>query len=158
MAVKLGGERLANLYVWLKFFHVLGVGMFLFGHGVSAVASFAVRGRPADAGTGALLRASIRSGAITYPGLLLLIVTGVWMGFAGSLWHTGWIWAAIVVLVLATVVMGPLSRPYHMARDMVAKNEAGADAELQKARPVPIAVAGTVAIVLLIFLMVVKPF
>ena len=62
---------MANLYVWLKFFHVLGVGMFLFGHGVSAVASFAVRGRPADAGAGALLRASIRSGAITYPGLLL---------------------------------------------------------------------------------------
>ena len=149
---------MGNLYVWLKFFHVLGVGMFLFGHGISAVTSFAVRGRPADAATGALLRASIRSGAISYPGLLLLIGTGVWMGFAGSFWRTGWIWAAIVVLVVTLVVMGALSRHYHMARDALAKNEAGADAELERARPVPIAVVGTMAIVLLIFLMVVKPF
>src|SRR5205823_2674175 len=116
------------------------------------------RGLLGYASTGALLRASIRSGAITYPGLLLLIVTGVWMGFAGSLWHTGWIWAAIVVLVVTLVVMGALSRHYHVARDGLGKNEAGADAELERARPVPIAVVGTVAIVLLIFLIVVKPF
>ncbi len=150
---------MGSLYLWLKFLHVAGVGLFLFGHGVNAVASFAVRGRPADAATAALLKASIGAGAIYYPGLLLVIITGVWMGFAASLWHFGWIWAGIVVLVVAAIAMGALSRPYHMAREAFAKNDtATAASNLKQARPVPLAVVGTIAIGLLIFLMVMKPF
>ncbi len=126
---------------------------------MNAVASFTVRGRPADAATSALLKASIGAAGISYPGLILIIVTGVWMGFAASLWHYGWIWAGIVVLVVTALAMGAFSRPYHMARDAFAKNDtAAAETRLKQARPVPLAIVGTAAIALLIFLMVMKPF
>lgn len=149
-----------SLYVWLKFFHLLGLGVFLFGHGISAGASLLVRSRPVDAVTGALLSASARANAIAYPGLLVLIATGVWMGFAGSWWHAGWIWVAIVVLVATMAVMGVLSVPYHRSRGALAKKEAGTDVEnrLKQARPVVPAAAGSVGLVILFFPMVFKPF
>jgi len=149
-----------SLYVWLKFFHLLGLGVFLFGHGISAGASLVVRSRPVDAVTGALLGVSVRANAIAYPGLLVLLVTGVWMGFAGSWWHAGWIWVAIGVLVATLVVMGALSVPYHRTRDALAKKESGGDVEnrLKQARPAALAAVGTLALVILFFLMVFKPF
>jgi len=149
-----------SLYVWLKFFHLLGLGVFLFGHGISAGASLLVRSRPVDAVTGALLGASARANAIAYPGLLVLLVTGVWMGFAGSWWHAGWIWAAIGVLVATLVVMGALSVPYHQTRDALGKKESGPEVEnrLKRARPVALAAAGSAGLAIVLFLMVFKPF
>jgi len=149
-----------SLYVWLKFFHLLGLGVFLFGHGISAGTSLVVRSRPVEAVTGALLNASNRASAISYPGLLVLVVTGVWMGFAGSWWHAGWIWVAIGVLVATLVVMGALSVPYHQTRDALAKKESGSEVEnrLKQARPAALAAVGTLAVVILFFLMVFKPF
>ncbi len=75
---------MTSLYVWLKFLHLLGLGVFLMGHGVSAGAAVVLRGRPLDAVSRALLQVSIRSEAVSFPGLLLVPVTGVWMGFLGS--------------------------------------------------------------------------
>ena len=46
-----------TLYVWLKLFHLLGVVVFLFAHGVSGGASFAI-GRAPEADTRRLLRIS----------------------------------------------------------------------------------------------------
>ena len=151
---------MGSLYVWLKFFHLLGLGVFLFGHGISAGASLLVRSRPVDAVTGTLLGASARANAIAYPGLLVLLVTGVWMGFAGSWWHAGWIWAAIGVLVATLVVMGALSVPYHRTREALDKKESASDVEmrLKAARPVVLAASGSVGLVILFFLMVFKPF
>ena len=80
---------MTSLYVWLKFFHVLGVGAFLMGHGVSAGTSFALRGRPLDAMSRTLLQLSIRAQLVAWSALGLIIVTGVWMGFVGSWWRTG---------------------------------------------------------------------
>jgi acyl-CoA synthetase (AMP-forming)/AMP-acid ligase II len=34
---------MTNLYVWLKFFHLFGLSVFLFAHGVSGGASLALR-------------------------------------------------------------------------------------------------------------------
>jgi len=150
---------MASLYVWLKFLHLVGLGAFLFGHGISAGASFVLRRPLPDAARAALLQLSIRAYAGAGPGLLLLIVTGVWMGFLGSWWRTGWIWAAIVVLVATAVAMSAQSVPYHKARDAVVKNVEGElETELKRARPVLLAVVGTVGLVALLFLMVFKPF
>jgi len=150
---------MANLYVWLKFLHLVGLGAFLVGHGVSAGTSLVLRRPLPDAARAALLQLSIRAYAAAGPGLLLLIVTGVWMGFLGSFWRTGWIWAAIVVLVATIVVMSAQSVPYHKAREAAAKNPAGEiETELKSARPVVLAAIGGVALLVLFFLMVFKPF
>ena len=150
---------MANFYVWLKYLHLLGLGAFLIGHGMSAGTSLVLRRPLPDAARAALLQLSIRAYAVAGPGLLLLVVTGVWMGFLGSWWRTGWIWAAIVVLVATIVLMSAQSVPYHKARDAAAKNPPGElEPELNKARPLVLAAVGGVALVVLYFLMVFKPF
>ena len=150
---------MANLYVWLKFLHLVGLGAFLLGHGISAGASFVLRRPLADTARAAVLQLSIRSYAVAGPGLLLLIATGVWMGFLGSFWRSGWIWAAIVVFVATIVAMSAQSVPYHKARDAAGKNAEGeVETELKRARPMVLAAIGSVGLLALLFLMVFKPF
>ena len=151
---------MTSLYIWLKFLHLAGLGLFLIGHGVSAGTSLMLRKASADALRAALLRLSIQSYAATYPGLLLLLVTGVWMGFAGHWWRSGWIWTAIGVLVAVVVVMSALSVPYHKARDAASGKPPGADMEtaLKPARPLELAAVGSIGLLILFFLMVFKPF
>ena len=150
---------MANLYVWLKYLHLVGLAAFLLGHGISAGTSLVLRQPLPDTARAALLQLSIRSYAAAGPGLLLLLITGVWMGFLGSFWRTGWIWAAIAVLVVTIVAMSAQSVPYHKARDAAAKSAGGeVESELKRARPLVLAVVGSVGLVAIIFLMVFKPF
>lgn len=146
---------MTSLYSWLRFLHIVGLVAFVMPHGVNAAVSFAVRG-PVTAGTRRLLALSQQANFGSYPGLLLLVVTGVWMGFLGSWWGQKWIWTAIVVLVLVAVGMGALARPYYLARE--AKDDAAIGERLTRARPVAAAVVGGVGLLILIFLMVFKPF
>jgi hypothetical protein len=150
----------ASLYLWLKYLHLVGLAIFLLGHGVSAGCSLVLRRPVSDAVRASLLQLSIRGNFASFPGLGLLLVTGVWMGFLGSWWHWGWIWAAIIVLVIVSVAMSAQSVPYHKARDVVdgKKPQSEIESELKHARPVAMAVIGTVGLVVLIFLMVFKPF
>ena len=150
---------MTSLYVWLKFLHLVGLGAFLLGHGVSAGSSLVLRGPLPDTARAALLQLSIRAYSAAGPGLLLLIVTGVWMGFLGSWWRSGWIWAAIVVFVATIVAMSAQSVPYHKARDPAGKNAAGeVETELRRARPLVLVAIGSVGLLALLFLMVFKPF
>jgi hypothetical protein len=148
-----------SLYVWLKFLHILGLGVFLVAHGVSAGASLVVRQKAAAAARSVILPISLRANYVAFPGLLLVIVTGVWMGFLQSWWRMGWIWAAIVILVLAIVAMSAMSVPYHRAREVLGDWQAvELETRLRRARPIELAGIGTVALLILFFLMVFKPF
>ena len=147
---------MTSLYAWLKFLHLVGLAIFLFGHGVAAGNALALRARPGPAVSRALLNLSIRSYALAYPGLLLLVVTGVWMAFLGSFWRSGWIWSSIGILVVLFAVMGALSVPYHRARD-AKEDDAALEATLGRARPVIVTWAGAIGLLGLIFLMVFKP-
>lgn len=150
---------MASFYLWLKFFHIVGLGAFLFGHGVSAGTSLMLRRASTDAMRAALLRASIQSAAVFYPALVVIVVTGVWMGFAGSWWRTGWIWAGVATLVAVIVIMSAMSVPYHKARDAAnAKPPAEIEPMLKRARPLELAVVGVIGLLILFFLMVFKPF
>jgi hypothetical protein len=149
---------MTSLYIWLKFLHLAGLGVFLFGHGIAAGASLAQRARPAGDVSRALLKLSIWSYAIAYPGLFVLIGTGVWMGFAGSWWGRGWIWAAIAVFLLLFGLMAFISIPYHQARDKLNESDSVLTAQLDRTRPLLAAGIGTVGVLVLLFLMVFKPF
>jgi len=145
-----------NLYAWLKFIHLVGLAVFLFGHGITAGSALALRGRPGPVVSRALLNVSIRSNALAYPGLLLLIATGVWMAFLGSFWRSGWIWTSIGVLVVLFAVMGALSVPYHRARD-AKEDDVAVETSLARARPIIVSWVGALGLLALIFLMVFKP-
>src|SRR5437899_2384059 len=150
---------MASLYLWLKFFHIVGIGAFLLGHGVSAGSSLMLMRDSADAVRAPLLRASIQSAAVSYPALLVIVATGVWMGFLQNWWHSGWIWGGIATLVVVIVVMSAMSVPYHKARDAAnAKPPTDLEPELKRARPLELAVVGAIGLLVLFFLMVFKPF
>ena len=144
-----------TLYVWLKLIHLLGVVVFLFAHGVSGGASFAI-GRSVQADTRRLLRISQVSAIVANPALLLIIITGVWMAWLGSYWSRMWPWAAIVILALTVAGMVFISRPYYVARD--SKSDDVLAQALSRVQPRAAAILGGVALFLLVSLMVLKPF
>ena len=61
-----------NLYAWLRFLHILGLAVFLFAHGVSGGAAFALRG-PVSGYSRTLLRLSQRSSFVSNPGIVLVL-------------------------------------------------------------------------------------
>jgi uncharacterized membrane protein len=147
---------MANLYVWLKFFHVLGVVTFVLTHGITAGTGLALRG-PVQPGTRKLLRLSQMSNFASNPALLVVIVTGVWMAFAAHLWGQAWPWASIVVLVAVLGAMFWIARPYYMARDAATQRDEVIADRLSKTRPIAAFWIGGVGLLVLVFLMVVKP-
>jgi len=148
---------LTNLYVWLKFFHLFGLAAFLFAHGISGGASLLLRSSVSP-DTRKLLHFSQRSSFISNPALLVIIITGIWMTFQANLWGRVWIWAGIVVLVAVLAAMGFISRPYYMAREAAKESDDVLAQRLSRARPIPALWIGAVGLVVLIFLMVFKPF
>lgn len=149
--------NMANLYVWLKFFHVLSVVTFLFTHGITAGTSLALRGPVSQASRG-LLKLSQASSGASYPSLLVIVVTGVWMAFAGHWWGQAWPWAAIVVLVAVLGAMVWIARPYYQARDSATQADEVVADRLSRARPIAAFWVGGVGLLVLVFLMVIKPF
>jgi hypothetical protein len=148
---------MADLYVWLKFLHVLGVVAFVLTHGITAGTGLALRGSVTQASRG-LLRLSQTSSAASYPSLLVVIVTGVWMAFAAHWWGRAWPWAAIVILVAVLGGMFWIARPYYMARDAATQGDQAVADRLSKTRPIAAFWIGGVGLLILVFLMVVKPF
>ena len=144
-----------TLYVWLKLIHLLGVVVFLFAHGVSGGAAFAI-GRSVQADTRGLLRISQVSAIFANPALLLIIVSGVWMAWLGSYWSRVWPWAAITILVLTIAGMFFIARPYYVARD--SKSDEVLAQALARVQPRAAAIVGGAALLLLVSLMVLKPF
>lgn len=148
---------MATLYVWLKFIHILSVGGFLFVHGVAGGTAFLLRG-PVSPTTRALLRASQITSQASYPFVLLILITGVWMTFAGNWGHQVWPWAALVILVVTLGAMGAIARPYYKARDAAGGPDDALAERLAKTQPQLAAVVGVVALLVLFALMVFKPF
>lgn len=133
---------ISSLYGWLLFIHLAGVFLFLVGHGFAGVAALTRNV--------AVLGAQLRADRIGMPGLGVTVLSGIWLGFIDHAWGRGWIWAAIVILVGISVLMGFWSLPYHRARE--------AKSEPVGARPVTMTWTGGVALLLILFLMVFKPF
>jgi uncharacterized membrane protein len=92
-------------YQYLLFAHLLGFALFLIGHGVSMFFTAALRRERNPDRLRAILDLSLSSLIANYLGLLLLIVSGIWLGFAGGFWGQGWIWTAIAILVLEMALM-----------------------------------------------------
>jgi uncharacterized membrane protein len=145
------------VYSWLLFVHVLSVGAFLFAHGVAGGASFLLRG-PVSASTRSVLRVSQRSSLVANPALVLLIITGIWMTFAGHWSGRAWPWVALGLLIVVLAVMTFVSLPYYKARDAAEGPDDALAASLARTQPLLAASVGTVGLVLLFGLMVFKPF
>lgn len=162
-----------RMYGLVVFLHVLGAFAFVAAHGVSMLISFRLRGERDRARQAHLLELSGMAIGLMYIGLIVLLVAGVAAGFMGNHWGRGWLWAAIGVLVVVMVVMYIVASPYY-SRMRAAAGLAGFEKAAAKMRPPPtpedlddlarsnrpmlLAAVGGIGLVVIIWLMVVKPF
>ncbi|HEX5396984.1 MAG TPA: DUF2269 family protein [Candidatus Limnocylindria bacterium] len=159
-------------YTWVVLLHVLGAFGFVFGHGASAMVSFRLRAERSPERVASLLGVSSAGLMVTYVSLLLLIVAGVIAAFMESWWGSAWLWAAIIVLVVMLAGMYAMATPYYkqvrLAAGVPAPRAKGPPPEpvaadelarlLDSSRPMTLAWFGGVGLVIIIWLMVVKPF
>jgi uncharacterized membrane protein len=149
-------------YPWIVFLHVVGAFGFVFGHGASAFVSMAIRRETDAQRISAMLRISQLSLTVMYPSLLLLLAAGVAAGFIGEFWGALWLWLAIGLLVVELAAMYALAAPYYMnlrraLTDPTVPNDEVV-ASMSSSRPIVLAWVGIVGLLLIVWLMVVKPF
>jgi hypothetical protein len=167
------------MYLWLVFVHLIGLVVFLMSHGASMWVAFRLRQVRDRATISALLDLSNRATQASYVGLLLLGIGGLGAAYVNTLLTAGWIVASYVVVVIVLVAMYAIATPYYMGlrkalgtpgQDRGARGEARSlepvppidDAELARRldsrRPDALAGIGGLGLVVLVWLMVLKPF
>ena len=154
--------------------HVLGVILFVLAHAVSLVVLVLIqRERDPDA-LRRLLTVSRQSLLVALVGLAVWFLGGILAGFSGSWWTSGrlWIWASLVLAVLLIGLMTPMGRMYfNRVREAVGidpqtgavnvnaqVDPAAVEAAVRSGQPVLLAALGTIGLLAIFWLMLVKPF
>ena len=104
-----------------------------------------------------LLEVSEAASALRWIFFALVVVSGVALGFLGSWWGTGWIWAALAVFVLIGVVMNRYGgRTIDEISDT--KDDSEMERLLARFNPWILAITGTGGLLAVLYLMLFKPF
>ena len=157
------------MYQWIVFLHILGVFWFLLAHGVSLYVAVRVQREKDIHGIQALLGLSASAVMASLIGLIVLLLAGVVLAFMGSWWSQGWVWASLGVFVLIwasmSIFTGPAFRRARMAAGFTGPttvNESSVSEKLPQAiaelRPMIPMVIGGVGLIVILWLMVLKPF
>jgi hypothetical protein len=160
------------MYPWIVLLHIIGAFLFVMAHGASMVIAMRLRAVTDRAQQAALLEVSALSTGAMYIGLALLLIGGIWAGFAGNHWGRAWIWAALGVLVVVLAVMYSVATPYYGRMRAAAGVTGGAapdqfkppatEADLAglatSQRPFWLAAVGGIGLLVILWLMVMKPF
>jgi mono/diheme cytochrome c family protein len=154
-------------YEWIKFLHVLAAIFFAAAHGAAIFMVFAIRRSQDRARLLAILDFSGRTTLAMYVGLVSIVATGLWMGFVRTfLLEKRWFWLSLIVLVLVTVLMILIAKPYterlraatEMRPSGVPRTSDAELAEMVRSRRVDvIALIGIVGLVGILYLMLLKP-
>ncbi len=160
-----------DLYPWIVLGHVSLVILALGAHGVSAFSLFRARSETDRTRLAAILDLSSMSLTSAGIGLLIALVLGIIAAVMGNHFSRLWPWAAIVVTVIVIGAMTPMAAaPMNRVREALGlrpakKGEAptvGTDQELAAAqarlKPELVAAIGIGGIVLLTWMMEMKPF
>ena len=161
---------------WLVFIHVAAAFAFIAAHGISMGVFFKLRRERDRAKLTTLLEFSGTSITTLYIAFLVLLLGGIAAGIVGGWWTGGrlWIWVSLGLLIVITVLMYALmTTTYVKVRQALgipsmsdskkgivpepASDEA-LDALLTSSRPTIGAVLGIAGLLVIIWLMVVKPF
>jgi ABC-type xylose transport system permease subunit len=160
------------MHQWIVLLHVAGAFLFVIAHGVSMWMAIQVSRETDRRRIAALLDLSSASLGILYIGLVALLVGGIWAAIDGDFFSRGWPWAALVLLVLIAVAMYAIATPFfRRLREAVgvqpttgeaATSPQASDedvAALARQTPVmPLAVIGFGGLLIILWLMVLKPF
>jgi uncharacterized membrane protein len=152
------------MYQALVFIHLVGVVIMAVAHGVSIFAAFRVRRETDPRVVAAILGMSKSAVLLLYVGFLLLAVGGF-----GAAWQSGvllapWAIASYVVLIGVISVMYGVATGYYVRLRTLASGDgaepidvAALQAALVTRRPELLAVVGTSGLLVLLWLMVVRP-
>jgi hypothetical protein len=163
-----------DLYPWVVFIHVAAAFLFVMGHGASMWTSDQIRRERDPARIRALLELSSRSLGLVYTALVALLIAGIAAGIMGGHFSRGWIWAAIGVLIAIIVLMYALaSRYYARIREAVGMRSYGMPKDAPEPAPVSpeelallvdnrrpdvIGLVGIIGLLIILWLMMLKPF
>lgn len=162
-----------NWQPWLVLLHVAGGFTFALAHGVSAFTALKLRGERDPARVTALLDLSKYSLPTSTLSLLVLLASGIAAGFVGDYWGRLWIWASIGVLLFLFAFMSIRGVMHHDAiRHALGRagfydkkdapvpepDPATLASLLDSPRAMELAAVGGIGLVVLLWLMVVKPF
>ena len=154
------------MHLWIVYRHILGALAFMMAHGVSAVVVIRLRSERDPATVRLLLGLSKMTLPAVYLSLLLLIVAGVWAGIDLGAFNSGqmWLWTAVGLLVLVFIVMFAMVSPtFYRTRDLLGDGSVPVDPteldrRLSSSRPLVGVVLAIIGILVILWLMVLKPF
>lgn len=153
------------VYSWVVFAHLVGVFGFLLAHGASIAISVRLPRERDPRAVRVLLDLSGTTRGLMYGSLALLTLGGIAAGFLGGWWSRGWIWASAGVLLLMLVSIVGVGVPYFRRLRVAAEAAEASDAPspqftalLAAPQPWIVTLVGVGGLLVLLWLMVVKPF
>ena len=163
------------LYQILLYLHVASaLGFFLF-HGATASATYGLKRESGANRIVPLLKMREIGGAGGFLSIIITLITGIILSFMGRWWSDIWVWASIAILLVISAVMGSTGRdnfdrvsyavepekykaPKDKKNDPTPPTDEDLVAEQAKGRPLYLTVTGVVALALILWLMMFKPF
>ena len=154
------------MHRWWVFLHIAGAFGFLMAHGVSAYVTLRLPKERDPTRVSQLLELSASSVGFMWNSIGLLLIGGIAAGFTGQFWGQGWIWAAIVILVVVMAAMYAMGTTWAkrlrtISSAMVGGTEAVSRSQfeeiLRSKRPYTIAAIGFVGLLAILWLMIFKP-
>lgn len=162
------------MYQWIIFVHVVSALIFFMAHGVAMGVALRARRERQLERLRALLELSNASRRVSGIALLALLASGIAGGFMLNWWHMGWIWVSLVLLVVVSVAMSlgmtpyfnalrkAVGSPYQEGRKLhpaaAPASAAEIDALLDSSHMGMMAVIGIGILVVIVYLMMFKPF
>ena len=159
---------------WLVFVHVLGAFGFFFFHGVSAIMALRLRRETDLARIRALLDLSSASIPLMGVSFLIMGLTGVTLPFLVHIWDRVYIWLSIALILAVFIYMSVFNEGhYKRLRRMVGLpymrgsrtypaeppcTPQEVEAHIRSTNVVPLAIAGFAVPVIVLWLMLFKPF
>lgn len=165
---------MGSLYQWIKFLHVVAAITFMVAHGASIAISFRLKKEEEVERIKALLDVSGSMWTTMMLSLLISSVAGIVLGFMLNWWSQWWIWISIILLLIITIWMFTIGQgTYHQLRrtlglpfqagskEMPAQDPAPVEesyALITKTKPHLMMLVGYGGFVVIIWLMMFKPF
>jgi hypothetical protein len=165
---------LEDLYYWIVVAHILGAFAFAMAHGVNLFVAFRVRAEREPERIRAYLELSGASIAMSYVGLLVLLVAGILAALAHGWFAFGWTWLSLGLVVGISILMFLRGSTYYSeVRHAVGLRAFQDKPDLPLPRPLPpdaltrlldtrrpeeLAVTGGLGLGVIVWLMVSKPF
>jgi hypothetical protein len=160
------------MYRWIILLHVISALAFFMAHGISIAVALRLKHEHQIERLCAMLELSDVSKMTARLSLVVLLLSGIAGGFMLNWWRMGWIWVSLALLVLITVVMvrgvspyfnrlrKAVGSPYLIGSQTAQEPVSSAEIEalLNSSNFMGMTIVGVGITVVIIFLMMFKPF